>query len=96
MAYTEHEKEVLRKAGLGHIVDAAENTVRPGELKMITRHDQTGRPIFEFKGDKSTWMDQFKAQPQLQLFISNGSFNAQQAMEKKNAMVADMLKRVTK
>jgi hypothetical protein len=90
MPYTEEEKSILRTANLGHIVDAVDHNVPAGQLKMFTEHDQTGRPIFTFKGDKSTWMNQFKSAPQLQLFINNGSFNAQSAMAKKNAMIAEM------
>jgi hypothetical protein len=92
MAYTEHEKEVLRQAGLSHVVDAAERTVRPGELKMTTRVNEIGRTVTEFQGSKSVWMDQFKATPQLQLFLNNGSFSAQTSMEKKNSMISDLKK----
>jgi hypothetical protein len=54
---TEVEKRTLRQNGLSHVVDREENLTKPGELKMLTRHDQTGRPIFEFIGDKSVWMN---------------------------------------
>ncbi len=41
-----------------------------GGLKMITKHDVTGRPIFEFVGDKS-WMDAYKSPGRLQVRINN-------------------------
>jgi hypothetical protein len=96
MGYTEHEKGILRRAGLAHIADAADHNVPAGQLKEFTRPDQTGRLIHEFKGSKSVWMDQFKAAPQLQLFISNGSFSREEALAKRNSMIADMAKGAAK
>jgi hypothetical protein len=90
MSYTESEKQILRDANLGHIVDAAENIVRPGELKAFKRINAVGREVIEFIGDKSVWMGQFRAQPQLQLFISNGNLTTQQALAKRNEMIAGL------
>jgi hypothetical protein len=30
-----------------------------GELRQITRYDQSGRPFYEFKGSPRAWMDNF-------------------------------------
>lgn len=34
---------------------------KPGTLVMKVRHDDTGREIREFVGDKSAWVNQFKS-----------------------------------
>jgi hypothetical protein len=44
---------------------------RSGSLQMIERQDDSGRKIREFTGDKSAWMNQFKAPVNYQLCISN-------------------------
>lgn len=43
---------------------ATAEAIRPtnvpaGELKMITRHDQAGRPFYEFYGSPRAWLDEF-------------------------------------
>jgi hypothetical protein len=30
-----------------------------GELRQVTKHDQSGRPFYEFHGSPSSWMKQF-------------------------------------
>jgi hypothetical protein len=44
-----------------------------GKLYPVVHEDQTGRKITEWKGDKSVWMDQFKASGYRQLMINNSS-----------------------
>lgn len=68
--YTESQKQLLRQHGLSDVVDVNEGKVKPGELKQITRHDPTGRPIHEFIGSKSVWMDQFKAAPRVMVRVN--------------------------
>lgn len=41
-----------------------------GQLREIVKQDRTGRKISEFVGNKSAWMDQFKATPQLMIRIN--------------------------
>jgi hypothetical protein len=44
-----------------------------GKLYAVTHKDRAGREITEWKGDKSVWMDQFKAPGYRQLMINNSN-----------------------
>jgi hypothetical protein len=57
-ALDDYEKRFLESA--------AKETVRPtrvpeGELKQVIRHDQSGRPFYEFFGSPRSWLDTFAA-----------------------------------
>jgi hypothetical protein len=41
--------------------------VPAGELKEMKRHDQAGRPIYEYYGKPSTWLSQFSSGRKMQL-----------------------------
>ncbi|KPD18833.1 hypothetical protein ADM96_08270 [Burkholderia sp. ST111] len=46
-----------------------------GGLKMVTRYDESGRPIREFSnvGSRKTWMDPYRSTPQEMIRIDKGA-----------------------
>jgi hypothetical protein len=60
--FTLQELENLRRTGRPDGGTARADSARKPELKQIVKtHPYTGVRMFEFVGDKSVWMDQFKS-----------------------------------
>jgi hypothetical protein len=67
-------KHVLTEAEQAQVLAGTwrgrDNTPRPGELIETVTTDRTGRKISEFRGDKSIWMNPYKARAHLQVRIN--------------------------
>jgi len=60
-----------------------------GKLTLHERLDDSGRKIREWTGDKSAWMNEFKAPLQRMLFINNNQRSKQECERRAAQILAD-------